>query len=76
MLALIRLTSMLPGLIAPNVSCVTLPMAPMGVVSVSPVTRQATTASRKERSTANVLCHQGMPKVRSARNTSATRETS
>ena len=37
-------------------SCVTLPMAPTGVVSVSPVTRQATKARKKASSTATALC--------------------
>ncbi len=38
-------------------------MAPTGVVSVSPVTRQATSASAKERSTATAVSQYGMPKV-------------
>src|SRR5689334_3806541 len=42
MLALIKLTLTLPGLSPPKMSWVTLPIAPTGVVSVSPVTRQAT----------------------------------
>src|SRR5581483_9529241 len=75
MLALIRLTFMFPGLIAPNVSWVTLPIAPMGVVSVSPVTRQATSASPKERTTARTLCQYGMPKEACASKARAMSET-
>ncbi len=54
----IRLTFMLPGSgdARRKSSCVTLPMAPMGVVSVSPVTRQATRARKNESSTASTLC--------------------
>ena len=44
-------------------SWVILPIAPTGVVSVSPVTRQATRASTNERSTATAVCQYGMPKV-------------
>src|ERR1035437_9775689 len=61
MFALIRFTFMLPGLSAPNVSGVTLPIAPMGVVSVSPVTRHATSASAKDITTASALCQYGIP---------------
>src|SRR5262249_39065915 len=63
MLALIKLTLTLPGLSAPKVSCVTFPIAPTGVVSVSPVTRQATSASKKDSATAMTLCQTGMPKL-------------
>ena len=61
--ALIRFTVMLPGLRTPNVSCVIFPIAPTGVVSVSPVTRQATRASANESSTATAVCQYGMPNV-------------
>ena len=63
MFALIRFTSMLPGLSPPKTSWVTLPIAPMGVVSVSPVTRHATKARKKERKTATALCQYGMSDV-------------
>ena len=46
-LAVIRLAAIWPGTIKPKVSCVTLPSAPMGVMPVSPVTRQATMARMK-----------------------------
>ena len=36
----------------PKMSCVTLPIGPIGVVSVSPVTRQATRARKNDSSTA------------------------
>jgi len=58
---------MFPGLTAPKVSCVIFPMAPTGVVSVSPVTRQATSARAKERTTARSVCQYGIPKVRCPR---------
>src|SRR5262249_49600356 len=63
MLALIKLTLTLPGLSPPKMSCVTLPMASTGVVSVSPVTLQATSASTKDKATARMLCQTGMPKL-------------
>ena len=44
-LAVIRLAATLPGAMAPNVSCVILPSAPIGVIAVSPETRAATIAS-------------------------------
>ena len=53
MLAAIRLMFVSPGLSVPKMSCVTLPIAPMGVVSVSPVTRQATSARKNEKTTAS-----------------------
>ena len=56
MLALMRLMFMWPGLSAPNVSWVILPIAPTGVVSVSPVTRQATRARANESATATAVC--------------------
>ena len=56
MFALMRLTFMSPGLSTPNASWVILPIAPTGVVSVSPVTRQATSASANESSTAIAVC--------------------
>ena len=64
MLALIKLTLTLPGLSAPKISCVTLPIAPTGVVSVSPVTRQATSANQNDSATAMALSR---PKCRSLR---------
>ena len=44
---------MLPGDTTPKVSWVILPMAPTGVIPVSPATRAATTARTKLSSTAN-----------------------
>src|SRR5262249_29689786 len=75
MLALIKLILTFPGLSAPKVSCVILPMAPTGVVSVSPVTRQATSASKKDSTTATTLCQTGMAKLAWASQASATSET-
>src|SRR5207244_801554 len=75
MLALIKLTLMLPGLSAPKMSWVTLPIAPTGVVSVSPVTRQATSASQKDSATAITLCQTGMPKLACPSQASATSDT-
>ena len=43
-------------------SCVILPMAPTGVMSVSPVARQATMARKKDMTTARMPIHQWMPK--------------
>src|ERR1051326_9012643 len=65
----------LPGLIAPKTSWVTLPMAPTGVVSVSPVTRQATSASQKASITATTLCQTGMAKLTCPSHASATSDT-
>src|SRR5277367_1367519 len=76
MFAAMRLTLMLPGLSAPKVSCVTLPIGPIGVVSVSPVTRHATIASAKDITTAIALCQYGIPNVACASNASATSEMS
>src|SRR5438034_11830635 len=73
MLALIKLTLMLPGLSAPKMSWVTLPIAPTGVVSVSPVTRQATSASQKDSATAITVSQTGMPKLACPSQASATR---
>ena len=39
-------------------------MAPTGVVSVSPVTRHATSASANDSSTASAVCQYGMPNAR------------
>src|SRR4030095_6717600 len=75
MLALIKLTLTLPGLSAPNVSCVTFPIAPTGVVSVSPVTRQWRSASKKDSATAITLCQTGMPKLACPSQASATSDT-
>src|SRR5207249_11587863 len=60
---------------APKGSCVTLPMAPIGVVSVSPVTRQATSASKKDSATAIALCQTGMPKPACPSQASGTSDT-
>src|SRR5438874_6888574 len=75
MLALIKLTLTLPGCNAPKISWVTLPIAPTGVVSVSPVTRQATSASQKDRATAITVSQTGMPKLACPSQASATRDT-
>src|SRR3989449_7097455 len=75
MLALIKLTLTLPGLSAPKMSCVTLPIAPTGVVSVSPVTRQATSASQKDSATAITLSQTAMPKLACPSQASATSDT-
>src|SRR5215472_911737 len=75
MLALIKLTLMLPGLSAPKISWVTLPIAPTGVVSVSPVTRQATSASQKDSATAIAVSQTGMPKLACPSQARATNDT-
>jgi hypothetical protein len=75
MLALIKLTLTLPGCNAPKMSCVTLPIAPTGVVSVSPVTRQATRASQKDSATAITVSQTGMPKLACPSQASATSDT-
>src|SRR5436189_1919344 len=75
MLALIKLALMLPGLSASKVSCVTLAIAPTGVVSVSPVTRQATSASQKDSATAIALSQTAMPKLACPSQASATSDT-
>src|SRR5947209_6701504 len=75
MLALIKLTVTLPGLSPPKMSCVTLPIAPTGVVSVSPVTRQATSASQKDSATATTLSQTAMPKLACPSQASATSDT-
>src|SRR5216683_931263 len=75
MLALIKLTLTLPGLSAPKMSWVTLPIAPTGVVSVSPVTRQATSASQKDSATAIAVSQTGMPKLACPSQASATSDT-
>src|SRR5215813_514174 len=74
-LALIKLTVTLPGLNAPKMSCVTLPIAPTGVVSVSPVTRQATSASQKDSATAIAVSQTGMPKLACPSQARATSDT-
>ena len=76
MLALMRLTFMFPGLRPPKISCVTLPIAPIGVVSVSPVIRQATRAKANVSTTATALCQRGMPKLNLASVARPTRPTS
>src|SRR5262249_10403282 len=75
MLALIKLTLTLPGLSRPKISWVTLPIAPTGVVSVSPVTRQATSASQKDNATAIALSQTGMPKLACPSQARATNDT-
>ena len=51
--AVIRLAVTFPGVTTPKVSWVILPMAPTGVMPVSPETRAATTARTKLSRTAN-----------------------
>jgi hypothetical protein len=75
MLALIKLTLTLRGLSAPKMSWVTLPIAPTGVVSVSPVTRQATSANQKDSATAIAVSHTGMPKLACPSQARATNDT-
>src|SRR5258707_9111453 len=75
MLALIKLMLTLPGCKAPKISCVTLPIAPTGVVSVSPVTRQATSASQKDSATAIAVSQTGMPKLACPSQARATSDT-
>src|SRR4051812_3202714 len=58
-----RLMSILPGLMTPNIIFVNLPIGPTGVVSVSPVTRQAISARKNDITTAIVVCHHDMPNV-------------
>ena len=55
---------MLPGAMAPKVSCVILLNGPVGVTSVSPTVRAATTTSRNVASTASSPIHQWMWKIR------------
>jgi hypothetical protein len=75
MLAAIRFTFKFPGERAPKVSWVIFPMAPIGVVSVSPVTRQATSARKNDIPTAMTLCQIGMSKLTLASQHRAMRET-
>src|SRR5947207_7576203 len=75
MLALIKLTLTLPGCNAPKMSCVTLPIAPTGVVSVSPVTRQATSASQQEIANPITGSQTEMPKLACPSQASATSDT-
>src|SRR5262249_36783100 len=75
MLALIELTLILPGLSAPKMSWVTLPIAPTGVVSVSPVTRQPTIATHNDGTTAIAVAQTGMPKLACPRQARATSDT-
>src|SRR5207249_11606107 len=70
-----KLPFMLPGPSAPQLSWVTLPIAPTGVVSVSPVTRQATSASQKDSATAIAVSQTGMPKLACPSQASATSDT-
>lgn len=62
MLAVIRLVVTFAGASTPYVSCVIFPIAPTGVVSVSPVARHATIASTNESNTAMTESHGAMPK--------------
>src|SRR6266581_4208631 len=75
MLALIKLTLTLPGLSAPKVSFVPLPISLMGAVSVSPVTRQATRASQNHTATAITVSQTEMPKLACPSQASATSDT-
>ena len=50
------------GMSAPYMNCVTGPSALVGVVSVSPVTRAATTPMTTDSGTAMTPAHHGMPK--------------
>ncbi len=56
--AVIRFVVMLEGASQPYNSCVILPIAPIGVTSVSPVARAATIDSRNVTSTAMIPIHQ------------------
>ena len=56
-----RLADTLPGTSAPKSSWVILPMAPMGVTSVSPVARAATMESRKAMATESTPSSTGTP---------------
>ena len=67
MLAAIRLAVTCPGAIPPKMSCVTFPMAPVGVMLASPVIRQTTSARKKEMTTAMQLIQYGTSKVTWAR---------
>ena len=60
--AVIRFVVMFVGASTPYTSCVIFPMAPIGVMSVSPVALAATIESRKVTSTATIPIHQLMPK--------------
>ena len=51
---------MLEGATTPYISCVILPIAPIGVMSVSPVARAATIDRKKVTSTARMPIHQVM----------------
>ena len=55
------LVSACPGAMPPKTSCVTLPMPPIGLMSVSPVDRVAIIASTELITTAISVIHHGMP---------------
>ena len=64
--AVIRLAEAFCGISVPKVSCMILPIAPTGVMSDSPVARQATSASRKVISTATSPSRKGTLKAEEA----------
>ena len=53
--AAMRFVPILPGARPPYTSCVTLPMPPTGLISVSPVERTATAASANESAKATTV---------------------
>ena len=63
-LAVMRLVTMFDGASPPKVSCVILPIAPMGVMSDSPVARQATMARKNVISTATIPIQSEVPKAK------------
>ena len=69
--AVIRFAVAFPGTSTPKVSWVILPIAPTGVMSVSPVARHATMARKKDMITARIPIHQWMPKNHIWRTTAA-----
>ncbi len=75
-LAVIRFAAGSAGMMAPKTSWVTLPMAPIGVMLVSPDTRVATTASTPESRTPRSAAHQAMSKRRSWARIESTKVTS
>ena len=75
-LAAIRLAVALPGVRPANNSCVTLPIAPTGVMLVSPATRAATMASTKVKPTPTTAAHSAISKNERCRATDSTRAAS
>ena len=61
--AAIKFVVVLPGANAPNVNWVTLPIPPMGLMSVSPVERTAIMASTQDIATATMVIQTGMSKT-------------